>query len=327
MKVTRSVRIIRLLTAIQSGQARSVHELGSLLGCCRRTIFRDLKQLRELGVLCEYDSRTDSYRIDGGFFLPPPQLTANEAMGLLLLAYKVAPVCDVPFRNAILAAALKIESLLPPDVRRTCNTALQRIHSLLPRRPQSDQLDAVFSRLQEAVLHSRLVNLSYVEPPRRDPVSMDFCPYHIAYSDGSWYVFGRPNSGKDLLMLKMRSIKEVRMLGRCFVDGPRWDAQEYLGCAWGTQPEGVLYHVVLRFCPEAAATVSSVQWHRTQKTTHHADGSVTMEFRVDGLNEITWWILSYGDRVQVLAPAALRERVVKIASRAIRAHNDAAARP
>jgi predicted DNA-binding transcriptional regulator YafY len=36
---------------------------------------------------------------------------------------------------------------------------------------------------------------------------------------------------------------------------------------------------------------------------------------VDGLGEITWWILGYGDQVEVLAPAALRSKVAEVAHR------------
>ena len=45
------------------------------------------------------------------------------------------------------------------------------------------------------------------------------------------------------------------------------------------------------------------------------DGSAVLKFRVDGLDEITWWILSYGDKVEVLAPYTLRQRIAQIASR------------
>jgi predicted DNA-binding transcriptional regulator YafY len=38
-----------------------------------------------------------------------------------------------------------------------------------------------------------------------------------------------------------------------------------------------------------------------------------VEFRIDGLNEITWWVLSYGEQVQVLEPQALRTRVLDVA--------------
>ena len=66
--------------------------------------------------------------------------------------------------------------------------------------------------------------------------------------------------------------------------------------------EAKLYNVKLKFLPGIAYDVAQVQWHSTQTITFENDGSAIVEFRVDGLDEITWWILSYGDQVKVLRP-------------------------
>ena len=83
-------------------------------------------------------------------------------------------------------------------------------------------------------------------------------------------------------------------------------------------PEGRIYNIKLQFLPKVANNVAEVQWHSTQKVIHNNDGSATMEFRVDGLGEITWWILSYGAQVRVLAPKVLRKKVVEIAENMIK---------
>jgi len=49
--------------------------------------------------------------------------------------------------------------------------------------------------------------------------------------------------------------------------------------------------------------------------------TLTAEFRVDGVGEISWWILGYGDQVEVLAPAALRKRIAKTAQRMVELNN------
>jgi predicted DNA-binding transcriptional regulator YafY len=36
---------------------------------------------------------------------------------------------------------------------------------------------------------------------------------------------------------------------------------------------------------------------------------------------MSWWILGYGDQVEVLAPAALRKRIAKIARRMVELNN------
>ena len=54
--------------------------------------------------------------------------------------------------------------------------------------------------------------------------------------------------------------------------------------------------------------------HDSQRVTFAEDGSADVHFRVDGLGEIAWWILGYGDQVQVIAPAALRKRIAGAAN-------------
>ena len=94
---------------------------------------------------------------------------------------------------------------------------------------------------------------------------------------------------------------------------PRMTLDEHLGLAWRFIPEGREYDVRLHFKPLVAANVAEVRWHKTQKVTWQDDRSIIFEVRVDGLGEIFWWILGYGDRVEVLQPKTLRNRVRKAA--------------
>ncbi|MCK4958089.1 MAG: WYL domain-containing protein, partial [Planctomycetes bacterium] len=83
-------------------------------------------------------------------------------------------------------------------------------------------------------------------------------------------------------------------------------------------PEGKMYDIELKFSRNVARNVSEVQWHRSQKTCFNSDGTLTAQFHVDGLGEISWWVLGYGDQVEVISPAALRKRVAKTASRMVK---------
>jgi predicted DNA-binding transcriptional regulator YafY len=47
-------------------------------------------------------------------------------------------------------------------------------------------------------------------------------------------------------------------------------------------------------------------------------GSIDFEATVDGLGEIAWWILGYGDKVRVLEPVALAQQVCDVAQRVVR---------
>ena len=320
MKRNRLSRMFQIVTALQSGQNNRVDNLVEMHNLSRRTIFRYLKELKEIGIPYNYDAKTSSYSIDPCFFLPPVNLNREEAMGLLLLAYKVRNHIKLPFKNATLLAAMKIENNLPSEIKQYCDVALPNISINAGPKATTDSLDKIFAQLLEAILRERVVNIRHYLAREQKSMAIDLSPYHLVYNDHSWYVLGKSNLHKTVRAFRLNRIKELTTLDKCFIKDEKFDIGEYLGRAWSMLPEGRLYNIKLRFSPQVARDVAEVQWHSTQTVTFEGDGSAIIEFRIDGLNEITWWILSYGDQVQVLAPRILRQKITKIAQNMTRAN-------
>ena len=318
MKTSRVGRMVQIITALQCTQNNRLRDLVEMHRVTRRTIFRDLEELKKNGVPYQYNAKTHSYSINPGFFLPPINLNHKEAMSLLLLAYKVRNHLNIPFKNAVLLAAMKVENNLPAEIRQYCGAALQNI-SIKPN-PQAriDLLDGLFTQLQEAILKKQMVRIRYYLPRERTAIVFDLSPYHLMYCGHTWYVLGKSGARNGVSAFRLNRIKELTTLEKCFIQDEQFDIREYLGRAWSMIPEGRLYHIKLRFLPEVAHDVAEVQWHSTQIVTFENDGSAIVEFRVDGLNEITWWILGYGDQVQVLSPKILQEKIIEIARKTVR---------
>ncbi len=316
MKRSRISRVMQILTTLQAGKSYAVSDLSKMFGTSRRTIFRDLKELQAIGVPYRYDTRTGGYMIEPEFFLPPIDLSLQEAMSLLLLAHKARDQIQLPFKNAALLAALKIENNLPPKVRKYCTTALQNISTRASAQApirHSAGLDKTFAQLQQAIVKKRKVDLRYHSLFEETIIDVELCPYHLLYNNRAWYVLGRSSLHESVRTFKLNRIRELTTTEKCFVDGENFDVFDYLGRAWSMIPEGRIYNIKLRFLPKVANNVAEVQWHSTQKVVRSSDGSATVEFRVDGIGEITWWILGYGDQVKVLAPEALRKKVLEVA--------------
>ena len=83
-------------------------------------------------------------------------------------------------------------------------------------------------------------------------------------------------------------------------------------------PEGKIHRVRVRFLPKVAGNVEEVLWHPGQRTQRQADGSLVFEVEVDGLTEISWWIMGYGDQAIVEKPAELRHRICQMAEGILR---------
>jgi predicted DNA-binding transcriptional regulator YafY len=313
MKTSRVSRMIQLLTALQSGQPYSANDLAGILSISKRMFFRDLNELKQVGIPYRYDSKSRRYRTDPKFFLSSLSLNNQEALSLLLLAHKIRNHIHFPFKNSAIMAALKIENDLPEKTKRFCNAALEKISIKAGPQENLDLIDQKFTQLLDAILDKRIAAICYSSPDGQEDMETNICPYHLMYNNYAWCVLAKKESGSEICLLKLNHIKECRILDKCFVEDKKFDLAEHIGRAWSMTPEGVLYNVRLRFLPQAAHRACDVQWHSTQTVNFQEDGSAIMEFRVDGLKEIIWWILSYGDQVQVLTPASLREKVVQIA--------------
>lgn len=318
MKTSRVSRMIQILTTLQSGQRYGVNDIAEMFGMSRRMVFRDLKELQKIGVPYRFDGKARCYTIKPEFFLPAINLSAQEALSLLLLVHKARNHVHFPFKGLSLRAALKIENNLPDEIRRYCNTALRNISIKANPQERAGSLDKIFAQLLNATLKKQIVNIRYFSLMEQNSILTDLSPYHLMYSDHRWCVLGKSSLHKKVCSFKLNQIKELNTLDRCFIEDEKFDVSEYLSRAWSMIPESKLYNIKLRFLPKVAHSVAEVQWHSTQTVSFEDDGSAIIQFRVDGLNEIIWWILNYGDQVQVLAPRVLRQRIVEIAQNTIK---------
>lgn len=316
VKQGRISRLLQILTTLQAGESCTIQDMSRMFAASRRTIFRDLKELQSVGVPCRYDARTGRYAISREYFLPPANLDTQEALSLLLLAHTVSEQMQLPFRKSALLAALKIENTLPEKVRQYCSEALRNVFAGADGRAairQSPGFDNVFAHLFEAIAKKHEVDVCYDLPFAGKAISLTLCPYRLLYRNRAWHVLGWSGLHRRVRTFELIRIKELRPTEKSFLHDENFDVSDYLGRAWSVVPEGRIYDVRLRFLPSVAKSVAQTKWHSTQSVVFADDGSATVEFRVDGLSEITWWVLSYGDQVQVLAPRALRNRVLDIA--------------
>ncbi|HEX4149205.1 MAG TPA: WYL domain-containing protein, partial [Pirellulales bacterium] len=103
-----------------------------------------------------------------------------------------------------------------------------------------------------------------------------------------------------------------------------FNIDRYLRNAWHLIPErGPDEHVVIRFEKLVAQNVAEVSWHKTQRLESLSDGRLDFHATVSGLNEISWWVLGYGDQAEVLRPKKLRDLVVRRAKSMLRRYGRA----
>jgi len=320
MSVSRIYRLLRLITMLQGRRSYTASELASELEVSRRTIFRDLKMLELAHIPYYFDADEGGYKISRHFFLPPINLTITEALAILLLTGRMKGTGQMPLLSAGNRAALKLENALPGPVREHVGSVMGQFRLSLGPMSRHKDLQTTFDELTEAIIKKCVCRLVYISFHEKKQITSTVHPLRLAFMGRAWYLLAWSSSHKAIRTFKLGRIRKLTLTGRMFTPH-EVDLDEHFGNAWSMIPEGRLYDVHLHFSPRVAGNVAEVGWHKTQRVQWRDDGSIDFYARIDGLGEITWWLLGYGDQVEVIAPAALRRQIAKVTSSVTRLYS------
>jgi len=311
MNIKRVTRLLKLLQALQAGAGDNADGLAEASGVGRRTVFRDIEALKEAGVPVAFDHATKRYSLDGDYFLPPTNFTAEEALSIIGIATQFGRDETAPFYEPARRAAQKLEASLPADLRTQLQELTQAIHVRPPQHSKTDGENDFHQRLVDAQSTRRKVWLEYRSLTEWETIETVLRPYALMFNNRSWYVVGHSSVHKEVRTFHLGRIASLSLLDEKFSPPRGFSLEKHLGNAWRMIPgEGPDQQVHLRFEPMVARNVAEVRWHATQQTELQEDGSLDFRVTVSGLNEISWWILQYGDQVEVLEPTELRELIV-----------------
>jgi len=296
---------------LQSGRAYTADALASELEVSRRTVFRDLNMLEMANIPYYFDESRGGYSISQHFFLPPVNLTLGEALAILIVSSRARGGSHLPLLSECGKAALKLESALPPAVREHVGSIIHNVNfSLGPTASHEGKAD-YFDQLAHALAERRVCRIGYNSLFEQAQLEIEIEPLRLTFMGRAWYLIAYSRMHKEIRTFKLVRISSLAVMGQHFEHRP--DVPENVfGNAWNMIPEGQEYDVHLRFDKKVAGNVAEVQWHPTQQSSFNEDGTMDFQARVDGLGEIAWWILGYGDQVEVLSPVPLREKVREI---------------
>jgi len=218
-----------------------------------------------------------------------------------------------------LAAAFeKLERGLPPPLAEHVERTLDG----LSKAPRDERFSANVRLLTRAWAERRVVTIDY-EPARYEsgaiPRRATVRPFLLEPSlqTHALYLIGFDEERGALRTFKIERIRSASLTPRTFQPPDPAATTSALRAAWDIIADQEPVEIVLRFVPGVAARVREAIWHPTQTLDAEADGSLRWRATVSGTIEIRLWILSWGDEVEVIAPAALRDDVAATHRRAL----------
>jgi predicted DNA-binding transcriptional regulator YafY len=320
-QAARHARTLRLLELIQGRGRWDAPEIARELECSERTVYRDLAVLELAGVPWFFDEAAKCYRVRSGFRFPQLNLTDDELLGQTVASI-IAATPGLGPSDAGQALLRKVSDLSDDDRTALIEDAQQVIEVLGMNLADHSRHHEIIHTAQLALLRHRQVSGQYESPYGAKPIRLTLHPYRLCLVKQAWYLIGRPSDSNLPKTYRIARFKTLRMIDSVADLPADFDLKSYFGNAWGVFRGDQTFDVEVEFTKEAAPLVTESEWHSTQKVRRHKDGSATLSFRVDGLNEIIWWVLGWTGRAKVIQPPELREMVVANLRRSLKDYED-----
>ena len=317
-KRDRGARLLRVANVLKAHpEGIRAEDIAQRLGISRRTAYRDLVALEGELAMPTW-SEGGRWGILDVAFLPPLKLTTSEAMAVFLAARLMVRYAD-KYDPDLASAFEKLAEGLPAPLTEHVARSLD----VLQRARRDPAFVEHVHALTKAWAERRVVEIEYAaaryEGRTREARRATVRPYLVEPSTQTHalYLIGWDEGRQGLRTFKIERIRTVTVTPRRFEPPEAGSVETLLRQAWDIIADQPSTEVVLRFIPEVAGRVAETIWHPTQHHALQADGSLLWRATVSGTIEVRLWVLSWGDEVEVIEPAALREDVLATHRRAL----------
>ena len=301
---SRAARLQRLEHNLYNApQGLRVVELAERCGVDRRTIYRDLLTLDEMGVpVWENAGR---YSIDRESYLSTVRLNLNEAISLYFAVRLLTHHSDENNPHVV-AALSKLASSLPDS---TISDHISRAAEQIRAKP----LRTIYIRALEGITRAwadrRRVLLQY-RSASGEVTERIVHPYFLeaSRSEPASYVIGYDELRDAIRTFKIERVVQADLLDSSYTIPDDFDPYQFLASSWSVMNEREV-EVWLRFSPVVAERVKESVWHHSQQIDNLPGGGCDLRMQVGGIREVRAWVLGWGADVEVLAPQALRDEV------------------
>lgn len=301
--------MLRIHEQLMSGKLPNCSTLAGLLECSTKTVQRDLDYMRDqLGLPLEYDDREHGWGYtEAVTHFPTVPASEGELLALFVAQQALVQYRGTPFEKPLATAFAKLAEMMDDDI----SVDLNGLSQSLSFRHQGAGLAEleIFEQVQQALLDSRELTFRYRKLSSNRPETRRVQPYHLSNIDGQWYLFAHCHARDDLRTFVLGRIEAIVELGAPFEKPADFSLSERLLNTFGVFRGEGDFRVRIEFHGFAAQLVRERQWHTSQEIHDKPEGRIELRLRVDSLEEIERWVLSWGGQAKVVAPPQLKQRV------------------
>lgn len=248
------------------------------------------------------------------------------------------PGIDMPTALAFRLAKEYLSSLLPKTILRHLDSHFRRAEELVsgqganrlglwpdkvcaitrgPALLQPTIASDVQAAVEQALLDDRQLQVVYRAKEAKGAKQYLVHPYGLVIRDGMIYLIGTLRNYPDLRHLALHRMTAAQVLNEPARRPKGFALKRYVRDEqfFAYPLQGVAVRIDVLFEPKAAVHLSERPLSRDQTLTAWRDGRTRLQATVKDTLELHWWLLGFGDKVEVLAPKSLRAEFAATAQR------------
>lgn len=318
---TQLVRALQIIRDLDRYGGETVYALAQRYGASTRTIKRDLAAIEQAGLPLVAESqdgeRRKRWRLDyrGQRSQLSALLDASHYLALRVAMSQGGAVRpSAPAFDALEDLAAKIETAIGPAGRARLE-AIEQCFLSYEKWAYRDAPPDVLWPLVTAIRDRRLCAVTYRAAGADADKTFRVLPLKVFVHRGAMYVMCHVPRYEQVITLHLQRLRALRVLDEQGEPPPDFDPAAWEQAAFGVFTSGEPTTYRLRFDRAVATYIRERLWHPSQKLAELDDGRLELAFRCDASREVTGWITSWGDAVEVLEPESLRRELAALGRR------------
>lgn len=320
----RASRLVNLLLLLQARGGLTAAELSRELEVSVRTIHRDVEELSAAGVpIFSERGPHGGIRLVDGYRTRLTGMTADEAEALFLSGLP-GPAAQLGLGTVVAAAQLKVMAALPPELRSRASRIVERFHLDAAGWFQADEPVPHLATLSAAVWDGSQVVITYDRG--HGGVERTVAPLGLVLKGGVWYVVAlvdgqiRTYRGSRILDAVPRAEPVARP--------PDFDLAAYWAeTSAAYEREAPTVDVIVRVRDSHLERLRTVVGEQAVASADRLDepdaGWLRFRLRLPWPDEVPGQLLGVGSGLEVVDPAAIRDRLIATAERVVASYRDA----
>ena len=317
-------RLARMMRMLAS-RACAIQELVQDFGVSSRQVRRDLEEIEAEGhpLTSSDDAGEKQWQLPLGYKgLPPITLTRYELMSLQMARSSLSHLKGTPFSEDLDTVIAKVAASLPAKTANHLERIVQVFAPLQRGTRSYAEKNDLLLQLRTGLLLQLTVDLTYKKPDATKAVIYRVDPYALVLYDHGLYLAGYSHRSQAERFFAVDRMKEVALSEVRFEIPASYSSTDRYSKQFGLIEESP-QEVRVRFSRDVAHLMRERQWHPTQQIKKLKDGSVEVSFHAGGLDEIAYWVLSWGKEAKALSPPKLVKIMTDQLSKSLKHYSQA----